>query len=132
MAKELEGFEEGPKAEILIDLLRMKLKTYQIGKRQALMEYMDSGSRNSPPFMIDKHTKHVQNMYKIYELNRENHENLESGIDSKRESLAEAKIQRSIFQGDRLSSSIFITAMMPRNHIFRKCTAGYKLICRKT
>ena len=27
----------------------MTLKKYQIGKRPAMMEYMDSGSRNSPP-----------------------------------------------------------------------------------
>ena len=42
MAKELEGLE-GPKTEIHIDLLRMTLKKYQIVKRQAMMEYMDSG-----------------------------------------------------------------------------------------
>ena len=51
--KELEGLEEGPKAGILIDLLRMTLKEYQIGKRQAMMENMDSGSRNSPLFMTE-------------------------------------------------------------------------------
>ena len=42
-------------------------------------------------------------------------------------SLAEAKIQRGIFQGDALSPLIFIIAMMPLKHILRKCTAGYKL-----
>ena len=42
-------------------------------------------------------------------------------------SLAEAKIQRGIFQGDLLSPVLFIIAMMPLNHLFRKCTAGYKL-----
>ena len=35
-------------------------------------------------------------------------------------SLAETKIQRGIFLS-------FIIAMMPLNHILRKCTAGYKL-----
>ena len=40
-------------------------------------------------------------------------------------SLDEAKIQRSIFQGDALSPLLFIIAMMPLNHILRKCTAGY-------
>ena len=42
-------------------------------------------------------------------------------------SLAETKIQRGIFQGDTLSHLLFVIAMMPINHIFRKCTAGYKL-----
>ena len=42
-------------------------------------------------------------------------------------SLAETKIQRGIFQGDALSSLVFIIAMTPLNHILRKCTAGYKL-----
>ena len=42
-------------------------------------------------------------------------------------SLAEAKVQRSIFQGDELSPLLFVTAMMSHNHILRKCTVGYKL-----
>ena len=42
-------------------------------------------------------------------------------------SLAETKIQKCMFQGDTLSPKLFIIAMMPLNHILRKCTAGYKL-----
>ena len=41
--------------------------------------------------------------------------------------MAETKIQRGIFQGDALSPFLFIIAMMPLNHILRKCTTGYKL-----
>ena len=47
MTKEFEGLEEGPKAEIHIDLLKT------IGKYQAMMGYMDSGSRDSPAFTTD-------------------------------------------------------------------------------
>ena len=43
-----------------------------------------------------------------------------------RRRLAEAKIQRGIFQGDDISPLLFINAMMPLNHILRKCIAGYK------
>ena len=46
MTRELE---EGPTAEINVDLFQTKLKTYQIGKCQAMMEYMVFSSRNSPP-----------------------------------------------------------------------------------
>ena len=55
MTKELERLKQRPKAEIHIDLLKTTLKRYQTGKRQAMMEYMDSGSSNSPPFTTDKH-----------------------------------------------------------------------------
>ena len=48
--RELEGFEEGPKDEIYIDLLKATLKKYKTGKRQAMAEYMGSSSRNSPLF----------------------------------------------------------------------------------
>ena len=42
-------------------------------------------------------------------------------------SFAETKIQRGFFQGDALSPLLFIMAIMPLNHILRKCTAEYKL-----
>ena len=48
-------------------------------------------------------------------------------LTSRGRSLAEAKIQRGIFQGGALSPLLFIIAMMPLNHILRKCAAGYKL-----
>ena len=53
MTRELEGLEEGLKAEINIELHKKTLKRYQTGKRQDMMEYTDSGSRNSPPFTTD-------------------------------------------------------------------------------
>ena len=45
----------------------------------------------------------------------------------KQEEEAETKIQRGIFQGEALSPLLFIIAMMPLNHVLRKCAAGYKL-----
>ena len=49
ITRELEGLEEGLKA----DLLKQHRKRYQTGKHQAMMEYMGSGSRNSPLFTTD-------------------------------------------------------------------------------
>ena len=43
------------------------------------------------------------------------------------QSLAEVNIQKGLFQEDALSPILFVIAMMPLNHILRKCTAGYKL-----
>ena len=42
-------------------------------------------------------------------------------------SSAEVKIQRGIFQGDVLSSLLWVIVIMLLNHILRKCTHGYKL-----
>ena len=42
-------------------------------------------------------------------------------------SLAKVKIQRDVFRGDTLSPLLFVIAMMPFNHILRKCTGEYKL-----
>ena len=53
--------------------------------------------------------------------------NLRAELTTGGKSLAEVKIQRGIFQRDTLSPLIFLIAMIPFNHIFRKCTGGYKL-----
>ena len=42
-------------------------------------------------------------------------------------SFAETKIKGGIFQRDALSPLLIIIAMVPLNHILRKCTAGYKI-----
>ena len=49
------------------------------------------------------------------------------GLIARGKSLTETNIQRRIFQGDALSPSLFIIAMMPGNYIPRKCMAGHKL-----
>ena len=49
-------------------------------------------------------------------------------ITARGKSLTELKIQRGIFQRDALSPLLFVIAIMPLNHILRRCTGGYKLI----
>ena len=54
MTRELEVLEEGPKVEIHINLLKAIIKIYQTRKRQAMMDFIISCFRNSPPFTRDK------------------------------------------------------------------------------
>ena len=53
ITRELEGREDGPKTEMHIDLHKKRLKRLSNWKTSAMMEYMASGSRNSPPFTAD-------------------------------------------------------------------------------
>ena len=53
-------------------------KKYQIGKRLAMMEYMDSGTRNSPSFMTDLHSKWTRGQRTRIDDQRKDH------IDPKR------------------------------------------------
>ena len=76
----------------------------------------------------------IINYLKMYKISPEvinfiekNMKNWRVELTAGGKSLAETKIQRGIFQGDALSPQLFIIAMMPLNHILRKCTAGYKL-----
>ena len=75
----------------------------------------------------------IINCLKMYKISHEiinliekNMKNWRGELTAGGKSLTETKIQRGIFQGDALSL-LFIIAMMPLNHILRKCTAGYKL-----
>ena len=53
ITRELDGLEEAPKTEIHIDLFKTTLKRISNWKRQAMMEYMASGTINSPPFTAE-------------------------------------------------------------------------------
>ena len=82
-------------------------------------------------------------MYKIshevINLIEKNHENLESGIDSWRKKRYWSKDPKRYFPRrysiiitihkchDELSPILLVIAMMPLNHILRKCKAEYKL-----
>ena len=72
----------------------------------------------------------IINCLKMYKISHETINFIEKNMKNWRveltaggKSLAETKIKRGIFQGDARSSLLFIIAMMPLNHILRKCTA---------
>ena len=53
-------------------------------------------------------------------------QNWKAELIAERTTLAEVKIQRSIFQGDTLSPLLFVIAKMSLNYILRKCTGSCK------
>ena len=76
----------------------------------------------------------IINYLKMYKMSREVIKFIEKTMKTWRVELtaggrsqADTMIDRGIFQGDALSPLLFIIALMPLNHILRKCTAGYKL-----
>ena len=58
-------------------------------------------------------------------------ENWRRDLTSCGESLGSVNIRRGIFQGDSLSSPLFITCMIPLSSTLRKSTAGYELMKKK-
>ena len=75
----------------------------------------------------------IINCLKMYKISHEVIKFIEKAMKTWRveltaggRSLAETKIQRGIFHGDALSPLLLIIAMMPLNHILKKCIAGYE------
>ena len=93
------------------------------------LDWLLKGIWHGSTKLDNKLPQNIQNITWSHKFYRKNHEDLESGSDNRRKLCW--KIQRGIFQGDALSSLLFIIAMMSLNHILRKCTAGYNLADRK-
>ena len=80
----------------------------------------------------------IINCLKKYKISYEFINVIEKNLKTSREaltaagrSIAEAKIQRGIYQGDALSPLLFIIVIIPLNHIFRKCIADTNLVDRR-
>ena len=101
------------------------LNKNKMGRKNLAMAWIDY--KNEYGMVQQSWIMNCFKMYKIsdcHKLCREKHENTEIGIDSRRESLTEVKIQRGIFQGNAPSPLPFIIAIMPLNLILRKCKPG--------
>ena len=72
-------------------------------------------------------SQNVQDIRRIIKLNEETMENWRVELSAGGKSLAKVKIQRGIFQGYALLPLIFVTVMIPLNHLLWKCTGGYTL-----
>ena len=94
--------------------------SYSLGRLQKRMWY-------GPAKLDNKLPQNIQNIRWSHKLYRETMKSWKVELIAGGRILAEAKVQRGIFQGNALSPLLFIIVMMPLNHIFRKCTAGYKL-----
>ena len=98
-------------------------KTRQKNAAMAWIDYKKAYDIVTQSWIIDG-----LKMYKISNKVIENNmENWRMELTAGGKSLAAVKIQRGIFQGDALLPLIFVIAIMPFNHIFRKCSGGYKL-----
>ena len=93
------------------------------------LDWQQKGVWYGPTKLDNKLSQNVQNIrsHKIY---RETMKTWRVQLTAGGKSLAEAKIQRGIFQGDALSPLLFIIAVMPLTHILRKSTAGQNLLNR--
>ena len=76
----------------------------------------------------------IMNCHKMYKISDEVIKFIEKTmktwkdeLTTRQKTLAEANTQRGIFQRDALSPLLLVIAMMPLNHIFRKCARGFKL-----
>ena len=75
----------------------------------------------------NKLPQNVQNIRKVINFIEKTMKTWEMELTAAGISLAEAKIQRGIFQEDALSPLLFIITIILLNRIIRKCTDGYKL-----
>ena len=64
---------------------------------------------------------------KVIKFITEGAKNWKAELVARGKTLAEVKIPTDIFQGDSLSSLLFVIAMMPLDYIHRKCPGGYKI-----
>ena len=105
------------------DLLTIRQHIFNESKTEIFsfgLDWLQKGIWYDSAKLDNNLPRNGQNIRRTHKLYRETHENLQSEIDS---SLAEENVQRGIFHGYAISPLLFIIAIIPLNHILRKCTA---------
>ena len=97
-----------------------KKPSYRVDWQQEVIWY-------NPAELYNRLSQNVQDIQRSHKVYQKYPGKLEIELRAREKSLAVVKIQREIFQGDALSPLLFVLAIMPLSHIFRKCTGGYKL-----
>ena len=93
MKKELEGPEDCPKAEIHIDLQKKKKhkkkrNNIKFRKRQAMMEYIDSGSRNWPPLKTNTRNEQMPTRSTLTRMDNQRKNHIDTEGPSRKSSQA--------------------------------------------
>ena len=99
------------------------MKARTDGKKSSYgLDRLQKGIWYGSTTLDNKLSQNVQNITRNYKRHRKKHEKLESLVKSRRKKLDWNKDPK-----EGLSPILFIIAMMPLNHILRKCSARYKL-----
>ena len=88
------------------------------------MALIDNRKAYGPAKLKSRLSENVQDVWPSHKIHYRSHEKLESIMAAGGKVLAEVTIQRGIFLRDVLSPFLFVIAMIPLNHIFRKNTGG--------
>ena len=87
------------------------------------LDWLQKGIWYGPTKLDTTLSQNVQNITWSHKLHRKDHANLETGADSRMKKLSWNKDPKRDFP----RRCTIIIAIMPLNHILRKCTVGYKL-----
>ena len=90
------------------------------------LDWLQKGIWYGPTKLDTTLSQNVQNITWRHKLQRTYHENQESGADSGRKKHSWNKDPKRHFPRRCTITLLFIIAIIPLNHILRKCAAGYK------
>ena len=84
-----------------------------------------------PECWITKCSKMCKISDRVMKFIKESMKKMVSGSDRRRKKIANVEIQHGNFQGDAISSLLFVIVMMPLNHILMNFTGARYVLNRK-